>query len=111
MTEATDCSLPLPHRDIAKPTPVPALAYPLGAQAPTTLAQLTTTRIGGPIASYLEAHSEQEMIEAIKQADAAGTPLLVVGGGSAWCYATPAVKSPSTQIPNAGEWSSPSPPA
>ena len=38
MTEATDCSLPLPHRDIAKPTPVPALAYPLGAQAPTTLA-------------------------------------------------------------------------
>ncbi len=59
MTEATDCSLPLPHRDIAKPTPVPALAYPLGAQAPTTLAQLTTTRIGGPIASYLEAHSEQ----------------------------------------------------
>ena len=82
MTEATDCSLPLPHRDIAKPTPVPALAYPLGAQAPTTLAQLTTTRIGGPIASYLEAHSEQEMIEAIKQADAAGTPLLVVGGGS-----------------------------
>lgn len=82
MTEATDCSLPLPRRDIAKPTPVPALAYPLGAQAPTTLAQLTTTRIGGPIASYLEAHSEQEMIEAIKQADAAGTPLLVVGGGS-----------------------------
>ena len=48
----------------------------------TTLAELTTFRVGGPAASFVEAGSEAEFIEAIRAADASGTPLLVIGGGS-----------------------------
>jgi UDP-N-acetylmuramate dehydrogenase len=48
----------------------------------TTLAQLTTLRVGGPIARFVEAHTEAELVDAVRAADDAGTPLLVVGGGS-----------------------------
>jgi len=48
----------------------------------TTLAELTTFRVGGPAAQYVEAQSEAELIDAVRGADADGTPLLVVGGGS-----------------------------
>jgi UDP-N-acetylmuramate dehydrogenase len=48
----------------------------------TTLAQLTTLRVGGPVAELVEAHTEDELIAAVREADAAGTPLLVIGGGS-----------------------------
>lgn len=48
----------------------------------TNLADLTTLRVGGPAGEYAEAHSEAEFIDAIRTADAEGTPLLVIGGGS-----------------------------
>ena len=48
----------------------------------TTLAELTTLRVGGPAAAYQEAHGEAEFIDAVRTADAAATPLLVIGGGS-----------------------------
>jgi len=48
----------------------------------TTLAELTTFRVGGPAAHYVEAHSEAEFIDVVRGADADGTPLLVIGGGS-----------------------------
>ncbi|MDR0482365.1 MAG: UDP-N-acetylmuramate dehydrogenase [Cellulomonadaceae bacterium] len=46
------------------------------------LADLTTMRVGGPAAEYAEATTEQEFIEAVRTADAAGTPVLIIGGGS-----------------------------
>ena len=49
---------------------------------PTTLAALTTLRLGGPAARYLEVDSEAAMIEAVRAADAAREPVLVLGGGS-----------------------------
>lgn len=61
---------------------VPTRARALGGPSPSSLAELTTLRIGGRIGRYLEASTEEEMIEAIRRADASGTPLLVVGGGS-----------------------------
>ncbi|WP_017177369.1 UDP-N-acetylmuramate dehydrogenase [Actinomyces timonensis] len=61
---------------------VPTRARALGGPAPSSLAELTTLRIGGPIGHYLEASTEEDLVEAIRQADASGTPLLVVGGGS-----------------------------
>nr|WP_210578875.1 UDP-N-acetylmuramate dehydrogenase [Actinomyces succiniciruminis] len=73
------------HSDPADwPAPVPALARPLGSAAGSTpsLAELTTLRVGGPVGSYVEARTEAELIDAVRQADAAGTPLLVIGGGS-----------------------------
>ncbi|WP_318843156.1 UDP-N-acetylmuramate dehydrogenase [Myceligenerans pegani] len=47
-----------------------------------SLADLTTLRVGGPVASYVEATTEQELLDAVRAADESGTPLLVVGGGS-----------------------------
>ncbi|WP_396027147.1 UDP-N-acetylmuramate dehydrogenase [Actinomyces sp. Z3] len=83
-TEA--CTTPMSmHSDPADwPAPVPALARPLGSAAGSTpcLAELTTLRVGGPVDSYVEARTEAELIDAVRQADAAGTPLLVIGGGS-----------------------------
>lgn len=48
----------------------------------TRLADLTTLRVGGPVRRYVEAGSETELVDAVREADAAGEPLLVVGGGS-----------------------------
>ncbi|WP_082812520.1 UDP-N-acetylmuramate dehydrogenase [Cellulomonas timonensis] len=47
-----------------------------------TLAQLTTMRVGGPVGRYVEASDEAELIAAVREADAAGEPVLLLGGGS-----------------------------
>ena len=46
------------------------------------LADLTTLRVGGPIGSLVDATTEDEFVGALRAADDAGTPLLVLGGGS-----------------------------
>jgi UDP-N-acetylmuramate dehydrogenase len=46
------------------------------------LSEHTTLRLGGPAARFVEAHDEQELIDAVAAADAAGEPLLVLAGGS-----------------------------
>lgn len=48
----------------------------------TTFVQLTTFHLGGPIARFEETSTEAELIDAVRGADADGTPLLVLGGGS-----------------------------
>ncbi len=46
------------------------------------LAQHTTLRLGGPAAHYVEATTEDELVDAVRNADAVGEPLLLVAGGS-----------------------------
>jgi UDP-N-acetylmuramate dehydrogenase len=46
------------------------------------LAPLTTLRLGGPAGRLVEARSEPELVDAVRTADAAGEPLLVLAGGS-----------------------------
>ncbi|WP_460068531.1 UDP-N-acetylmuramate dehydrogenase [Streptomyces sp. YKOK-I1] len=46
------------------------------------LAPLTTFRLGGPAARLVTAATDAEVIDVVRAADAAGTPLLVIGGGS-----------------------------
>lgn len=48
----------------------------------TTLADLTTLRVGGQVAELIDAGSEAELLEAVQRADSEGRPLLVLGGGS-----------------------------
>src|SRR5947207_2065236 len=46
------------------------------------LAPLTTIRLGGPAKRLVEAHSESEAIESLREADATGDPVLILAGGS-----------------------------
>lgn len=46
------------------------------------LAGLTTLRVGGPAKRVRTAETEDEVVEAVREADAAGEPVLVLGGGS-----------------------------
>ncbi len=46
------------------------------------LAELTTLRLGGPARAVIDATSEQQLLDAVRVADEAGDPILVVAGGS-----------------------------
>src|SRR6185436_1426867 len=46
------------------------------------LRQRTTLRVGGPAREFIEADREQDVIEAVRSADAARAVVVVLGGGS-----------------------------
>lgn len=48
----------------------------------TPLAELTTFRVGGPARTTVTASTEADLVEAVRSADAAGEPVLLVAGGS-----------------------------
>lgn len=60
----------------------PTIVWPSVRAGGTTLADLTTLRVGGPATRYVETTTEAELLDAVRAADADGEPLLVVGGGS-----------------------------
>jgi UDP-N-acetylmuramate dehydrogenase len=47
-----------------------------------TLAVYTTLGLGGPAARFIEAGTDQQVIDAVRDADQRGEPVLVLGGGS-----------------------------
>jgi UDP-N-acetylmuramate dehydrogenase len=55
---------------------------PVTATADAPLAPLTTLRLGGPARRMVPAATEEELVAAVADADAAGEPLLLVAGGS-----------------------------
>jgi len=50
--------------------------------AANDLSNFTTLGVGGPAAKIIHATTEEELINAVKTADEAKTPLLILGGGS-----------------------------
>ncbi|TYP89598.1 UDP-N-acetylmuramate dehydrogenase [Blastococcus xanthinilyticus] len=46
------------------------------------LAELTTLAVGGPAERLVEAETADELVAAVRDADEAGRPLLLIGGGS-----------------------------
>ena len=46
------------------------------------IAGLTTLRLGGPARSVLEVTTESDFVDAVRVADEAGDPVLILGGGS-----------------------------
>lgn len=50
--------------------------------APVQLAEVTTFRCGGPAAQHTTVTTDTDLIDTIKKLDAAGTAVLIVGGGS-----------------------------
>jgi UDP-N-acetylmuramate dehydrogenase len=51
-------------------------------QSGVRLAALTTLAVGGPVERLVEVTTSEELMEAVRDADEAGRPLLVLGGGS-----------------------------
>jgi UDP-N-acetylmuramate dehydrogenase len=49
---------------------------------PAALSQLTTLRLGGPPRRLVEARDEAAIVAAVREADDAGEPVLIVAGGS-----------------------------
>lgn len=47
-----------------------------------SLANHTTFRLGGPARRFVEARTEQQLIDAVADCDSRGEPVLVLGGGS-----------------------------
>lgn len=48
----------------------------------TSFSELTTLGVGGPAGKLVDTATEAELIDSVRAADADGTPLLVLGGGS-----------------------------
>ena len=46
------------------------------------LSDFTTLKVGGPAKNLVHVKSEEELIAAVRAADASKTPLLILGGGS-----------------------------
>ena len=49
---------------------------------PERLSDHTTLRLGGPAAQWLRAQTEEQLVAAVSEADAAGRDVLILGGGS-----------------------------
>ncbi len=54
----------------------------LAQRTQPVLADHTTLRIGGPVKNLLTPTSEAELVQTVRDLDAAGEPLLIIGGGS-----------------------------
>lgn len=81
------CEIPEPEMNAADgqaaQTPlVPPVQSTRIRPSARTFAELTTIGVGGPVQEVRAAHSEAEVVEAVREADAQGTPVLVLGGGS-----------------------------
>ena len=59
----------------------PAVAE-LSPETGVPLAQFSTLRVGGPAQTLVTVRTEDELIETVRELDAAGEPLLILGGGS-----------------------------
>lgn len=61
----------------------PALDLGLpGIETDVPLAPMTTMRVGGPARQFIELTRSAELVAAVSKLDAAGVPLLLIGGGS-----------------------------
>lgn len=68
----------------------------------TRLSDITTMGVGGPADRFIVARSREEILEAVQEADAAGTPLLIVGGGSNLVIADEGYRGTVLQIATRG---------
>jgi UDP-N-acetylmuramate dehydrogenase len=66
------------------------------------LAPHTTLRVGGPADRLVEARSATEIVEVVRAADAAGEPLLLLGGGSNVVIADEGVPGVALLVRSAG---------
>ncbi|MFC0544758.1 UDP-N-acetylmuramate dehydrogenase [Kutzneria chonburiensis] len=73
------------RRAMSRRLPLTSVTTPLSSTEVRTSVPLnrhTTLRLGGPAARFLPATSAADVVDAVRAADQAGEPLLVLGGGS-----------------------------
>jgi UDP-N-acetylmuramate dehydrogenase len=70
--------------------------------ARAALAPHTTLRLGGPAERLVEARSAREVVDAVRAADRAGEPLLLLGGGSNVVIADAGVPGTALLVRSAG---------
>lgn len=63
-------------------TPVTTSRPGTDIRSSVPLSGYTTLRLGGPATRFVEARSAREVVDAVREADASGAPVLVLGGGS-----------------------------
>ncbi|QWC86822.1 UDP-N-acetylmuramate dehydrogenase [Nocardioidaceae bacterium] len=66
------------------------------------LAHLTTLRVGGPARRHIRAETVDELVAAVREADDAGEPVLVLGGGSNLLVADEGVPGVVVQVATSG---------
>ncbi|WP_409489961.1 UDP-N-acetylmuramate dehydrogenase [Amycolatopsis sp. cmx-11-12] len=75
------------------------------AETPTqhaALAEHTTLRLGGPARRYAEATTAQALVDAVREADDAGEPVLLLGGGSNLVVADEGFEGALLKVGNTG---------
>jgi UDP-N-acetylmuramate dehydrogenase len=70
--------------------------------AGTPLSELTTLRVGGPADRLLDAETEAEIVEAVRTADQAEVPILVMGSGSNLLVADQGFRGTVVRVANRG---------
>jgi UDP-N-acetylmuramate dehydrogenase len=66
------------------------------------LAEHTTLRLGGPARRLVRVETEPDLVEAVRAADAAGEPVLVLGGGSNLVVADAGFDGLAVQVATSG---------
>jgi UDP-N-acetylmuramate dehydrogenase len=69
-----------------------------------SLSDLTTLRLGGPAGRLVEATDAEAVVEEVRKADAAGEPVLVLGGGSNLVVADAGFEGTVVRICSSGIW-------
>ncbi len=91
----------MPDASAASPTTASPSTASI-APGPVVLADHTTLRLGGPVRRFLTARTSDALIDAVRAADAAGEPLLVLGGGSNLVVADDGFDGTVVQIASTG---------
>ncbi|MGW5716419.1 UDP-N-acetylmuramate dehydrogenase [Amycolatopsis sp. NPDC003865] len=70
--------------------------------APPKLSAYTTLRLGGPARRFVSAVTSEDLVAAVRDADAAGEPVLLLGGGSNLVVADAGFDGTLVEVANTG---------
>jgi UDP-N-acetylmuramate dehydrogenase len=79
-----------------------ASVNPADPAAPPRLAEHTTLRLGGPARRFVRAGTSEDLVAAVRAADEAGEPVLLLGGGSNLVVADEGFAGTLVQVANTG---------